>query len=137
MTEDTLMQSQSILFAAALFIFCTIFDAQGGDLQREQGAQAADATGPAEARPAMSTEQRRLFAEAVRLYRGGAWSAAYGRFAALADHGEPRAARIALAMVRDGPQRYKTHWDASPAQLQAWSQAAGGAAPAMVLVSSD
>jgi hypothetical protein len=84
-----------------------------------------------------SAEEQRQFAQALRLYRSGRWAAAYGRFMVLADQGHARSARIALAMLRDGPSRYGSQWDAEEWQVQAWARAAlrvdPVAAPLLVL----
>jgi hypothetical protein len=53
-------------------------------------------------------------------YRQGKWSAAYGHFSNLADHGHAEAARIALVMVRHGTKMYGTNWGASQPQIENW-----------------
>ena len=85
---------------------------------------ASTATAEIPAAAYVKAEEQRRFAEAVAQYRAGRWSAAYGRFAALADRGHVRAARIALSMHRDGPTLYGAAWDAAPSQLLAWERAA-------------
>ena len=50
------------------------------------------------------------FAAALQLYHDGHYSAAYGRLVALADRRHVDAARIALLMVRFGPQLYNRQW---------------------------
>jgi hypothetical protein len=67
--------------------------------------------------PAIEAEYR----HAVRLFRGGRFAAAYGRFAQLADAGHVSSARIALVMVEQGPQLFGSAWDAWPQQLQDWA----------------
>lgn len=119
----------SMFFAAALFMTCILVDAQLGAPAIAQSSAAPQAA-PA---PAAAAEEQRQFAEAVRLYRGGRWSGAYGRFMALADRGHARAARIALAMQRDGQAVYGALWDATPGQLEAWQRVAAPA-PASLLV---
>ncbi len=122
---DTLMQTQYLLFAAALFIGCTIFDAQlGGHAPPQSPAPAAH--------KAVSPEDQQLFDEASRLYRAGQWAGAYGRFIVLADRGNAQAARMALAMHKDGPVVYGRQWDASPEQLHAWERSAAQAAAPLV-----
>lgn len=76
---------------------------------------AAAATSPANA---SVTEAR--FADAMDLYSVGKWSAAYGRFAALADQGHAEAARIALLMLRYGAKMYGHDWGASQPQIDHW-----------------
>lgn len=61
-----------------------------------------------------------LFNEAMELYSVGRWSAAYGRFAALADQGNAEAARIALLMLRHGAKLYGRDWGASQPQINQW-----------------
>jgi hypothetical protein len=70
-----------------------------------------------------------VFADALQLYRHGRFSAAYGRFAQLADTGHVESARIALVMLRHGPDLYDADWTATPAQLAAWERMVGGTAP--------
>lgn len=62
--------------------------------------------------------------EAVAQYQQGHWANAYGQFMALANAGDADAARTALFMLRYGPQLYKAHWDAIPAQVRHWEQLA-------------
>lgn len=66
----------------------------------------------------------RGFAEAVTLFQGGHHAAAYARMMALANHGDPDAARIALFMHRYGAILYGTHWDASTDELADWKMLA-------------
>ena len=63
-------------------------------------------------------------AEAMEHYRNGHVSAAYGRFAELADRGDAEAARIALMMLRYGPQLYGHEWGASQPQIERWTELA-------------
>jgi hypothetical protein len=60
------------------------------------------------------------FNDAMEQYREGRSSAAYGRFARLADQGHAEAARIALLMFRHGPKLYGHDWGASQPQLRQW-----------------
>jgi hypothetical protein len=126
--RDLSCQCEYILFAAALFVGCTMFEGTLGAAGAEQPmaapvpANSAAAAAPA-ALPAVSGSDERAFAEAVLLYRAGRWSAAYGRFMALADRGHVRSARIALAMQRDGA--YATPWNATAQQLLEWEHTAG------------
>ena len=66
-----------------------------------------------------------VWGQALKSYQQGRWSGAYGRFAYLADMGDPDSARIALFMLRYGPRLYGTPWSASPTQIEEWSWAAG------------
>jgi hypothetical protein len=61
------------------------------------------------------------FSQAMAQCREGHWSAAYGRFANLADQGDVEAARIALLMLRYGAQMYGVQWSASQPQIELWS----------------
>jgi hypothetical protein len=49
------------------------------------------------------------------------YAEAYGRYADLADAGDPAAASIALAMVMHGPALFGSDWSATSGQLQRWS----------------
>lgn len=60
------------------------------------------------------------FNEAMDLYSMGRWSAAYARFAELADQGHAEAARIALLMLRYGSRLYGRDWGASQPQINQW-----------------
>ncbi|NML43108.1 hypothetical protein HHL11_05050 [Ramlibacter sp. G-1-2-2] len=77
------------------------------------------------------------FREAMRLCRAGHWSAAYGRFAALADEGHVPAARVALAMWQNGHRVYGTDWSAAPSQVLSWEQATGVPATHTVAASAE
>jgi hypothetical protein len=69
--------------------------------------------------------QEAEFREAVRHYRAGHWSAAYGRLIVLANNGHRDAARMALFMHQYGPVLYETRWDASAEDVQLWTRTAG------------
>lgn len=75
-------------------------------LGQAHAAQAHDEAGTLEYARALYTQHR--------------WSGAYGRFAALADRGNPEAAQIALFMVRHGAQLYQTAWSATQPQIAQW-----------------
>jgi hypothetical protein len=64
------------------------------------------------------------FNEAMDQYRDSKWPGAYGRFAALADQGNPEAARIALLMLRYGSRLYGHNWGASQPQINRWMKLA-------------
>lgn len=49
------------------------------------------------------------------------YAEAYGRYAALADAGDPAAASMALVMVMHGPALFGSDWSATSGQLQRWS----------------
>lgn len=60
------------------------------------------------------------FSDALEQYKQGKWTAAYGRFAALADQGHAEAARIALLMLRHGAKLHGQDWGASQPQINQW-----------------
>lgn len=55
------------------------------------------------------------------LFLARRYAQAYGRYADLADAGDPAAASMALAMVLHGPALFGSDWSATSAQLQRWS----------------
>jgi hypothetical protein len=67
------------------------------------------------------TEYTQRYDDAVHALSTQRYSAAYGRFAALADEGHSPSALMALAMVRYRPSMSGAQWSATPAQLQRWS----------------
>jgi hypothetical protein len=50
---------------------------------------------------------------------------AYTCFSALADRGDPKAAQMALALVRYRPTASDGDWSATPEQQQYWQQLVG------------
>ena len=62
------------------------------------------------------------FDTAVRLYEGGHWEQAFATLAALADHGDARAAKLALLMLRYGAPLYGTTFVAKPLHVARWAQ---------------
>jgi hypothetical protein len=118
-TEDTLVQSQVVLFAAALFIGCTIFDVQSAKIDlgkffpfgatgaSQQAAKSVKPT-PAAIQVTARTESARPFLKTVGL-RGSM----------------PQ--RNAAACYRATPE-------AVPAPLHAWRKARGGTVPAASLI---
>ncbi|QJW83913.1 hypothetical protein HK414_07790 [Ramlibacter terrae] len=107
------MMLKTSILAAAMCIGC------GAGFAQSAGG-VVHAVAPAEAAPRSAEDQKR-FAEALRLYRGGRWAAAYDRFVALADAGDAPSSRIALQMLRHGPELYGSRWTAAPAQVLAGS----------------
>ena len=69
--------------------------------------------------------QQPQFNDAVRDYRQGRWSAAYGQMVALANDGHRDAARIALFMHQYGPLLYAAEWDATEDEVDHWTRVAG------------
>jgi hypothetical protein len=67
------------------------------------------------------TEHTQTYDDAVHALSTQRYSAAYGRFAALADQGHAPSALMALAMVTYRPSMSGAQWSATPAQLQRWS----------------
>jgi hypothetical protein len=49
------------------------------------------------------------------------YAEAYGRYASLADAGDPVAASMALTMVMHGPALFGSDWSATSGQLQRWN----------------
>lgn len=138
--QESHMKDPYVLFAASLFLGCTLADAQSGPAAAQPQVAAARGTSASFQVNVSVTgaEESKLFAEAVDLYRAGRWSAAFGGFATLADRGHVRAARIALAMFRDGPSLYGLQWQAAPAQLEGWRRAsAHRPEPGPLLVLAD
>jgi hypothetical protein len=82
----------------------------------------ADAT--AATPPIGVTSSDVAFSDAMEQYEQGRWSAAYGRFVALADQGHAEAARIALLMLRHGAKMYGHDWSASQPQINEWMKLA-------------
>jgi hypothetical protein len=78
---------------------------------------AAPSTAPLVGATSM-TEAQALATEAFRSRR---YADAYGRYAALADRGDPTAAWMALSMVTNGPVLYGSEWSATPGQLRRWN----------------
>ena len=62
------------------------------------------------------------FDQAMAAYGEQRFAAAYGRLIRLADRGHAEAARIAWFMHRHARSLYGNDWDATPEQLQRWSQ---------------
>ena len=70
------------------------------------------------AAPAVAADD--TFVAAMRAYDEGRYAFAYGRLVALADAGNADAARVALLMLRFGPQLYGAQWSATPGQIDRW-----------------
>ena len=63
---------------------------------------------------------------AMESYQAQQWPQAYEDFAALADHGDAPAARVAAMMVRQGPQLFGQRFDVSPERLARWQRTMRG-----------
>ncbi|HEY8359055.1 MAG TPA: hypothetical protein VIL30_16485 [Ramlibacter sp.] len=125
------MSLKTSILAAAMCIGCAAVHAQSANVVVKTSAGAVEVVG---ARPA---EDQKRFAEALRLYRGGRWAAAYGRFVELADGGDMPSSRIALQMLRHGGELYGTEWTATPSQVRAWERTAAGTGPLRVAVMGE
>ncbi|MDB5803603.1 MAG: hypothetical protein JWN73_925 [Betaproteobacteria bacterium] len=64
------------------------------------------------------------FAQALRELKEGRATAAYGDFMRLADRGDAESARIALIMLRHGPEMHGAGWGASQPQIDRWMKLA-------------
>lgn len=62
----------------------------------------------------------REYAQAVRSFKAGRTSEAYGQFFDLANRGDVDSARIALFMHLYGQQLFGKHWDALPVDVAYW-----------------
>ena len=65
------------------------------------------------------------YEDAVRSFRIGRTSDAYGKFIDLANRGDVDSARIALFMSQYGAVLLNKHWDASPAEIAYWTMLVG------------
>ena len=63
----------------------------------------------------------REYDQAVRSFRAGRLSEAFGRFVELANRGDVDSARVALFMQSYGPVLYGKQWDAGPENAAYWS----------------
>ena len=86
--------------------------AEAGESARPAGARMREAPALAPTSQVHSLFLARRYAEA------------YGRYADLADAGDPAAASMALAMVVHGPALFGSEWSATSGQLQRWSSLA-------------
>lgn len=64
-------------------------------------------------------------ASAVKSFRQGRFSEAYGRFIALAHLGDPDGARYALWMCENGIALFDTMWDCALHEVEDWARTAG------------
>ena len=69
----------------------------------------------------LSSAQEASYTYATVAFRERRYAAAYGRFVQLADAGHAPSAQIALVMYRNGTTLFGSMWDATPEQLQHWS----------------
>jgi hypothetical protein len=68
----------------------------------------------------LTPAQAKLQAEALNAFRAQRYSAAFGRFAALADAGHVPSAEIALVMLRYSTTMFGSDWSASAPQQAGW-----------------
>jgi hypothetical protein len=76
------------------------------------------------AAPAFATTGDQEFGDAVASYRAVRYSDAYGRMMALANAGDPDAARIVLFMHQYGPTLYGSYWDLNPEEARQFAATA-------------
>lgn len=69
----------------------------------------------------LSPEQAKVEAEALNAFRQRRYSAAFGRFAELADAGHVPSAEIALMMSRHGATLFGSEWDTSVPRQARWN----------------
>jgi hypothetical protein len=118
------MQHIALRSILSRFIFAAAALAGCGALQAQSAPPPLSGTVANTVQPRDAQE---AFRQAVRLHRIGRWSAAYARFAELADQGHVPAARVALAMLQNGPRVYNTEWRATQRQVATWERAVGSA----------
>jgi predicted alpha/beta-fold hydrolase len=68
----------------------------------------------------LTPAQVKVQAEALNAFRSQRYSAAFGRFAALADAGHVPSAEIALVMLSYGSNLFGSDWSASAPQQASW-----------------
>ena len=66
---------------------------------------------------------------AMQTYQSQMWPQAYAQLAALADAGDPSAARVAAMMARQGPLLFGQRFDVTPDRLARWDLAMRGMKP--------
>ena len=87
-----------------------------------QAANAAPAFSPAteEMRRTLTSTQLQTQTEALSAFRAHRYSAAFGRFAELADTGHVPSAEMAILMLRYGSALFGSDWTASASQQARW-----------------
>lgn len=70
---------------------------------------------------AAASPVEREYAAAVKSFRSGRLSEAFGQFMAIANRGDVDAARVALFMHMYGPVLYGKQWDAGDQNVAYWS----------------
>ena len=84
-------------------------------------AEAGESTRPSSARMREAPALMATPSQAHSLFLARRYAEAYGRYAALADAGDPAAASMALTMVMHGPALFGSDWSATSGQLERWS----------------
>jgi hypothetical protein len=74
---------------------------------------------------------------AMETYQAQMWPQAYAQLSALADAGDPAAARVAAMMARQGPLLFGQRFDVSPGRLARWDLAMRGLKPATGAAPTD
>jgi hypothetical protein len=74
---------------------------------------------------------------AMETYQAQAWPQAYAQLAALADAGDPSAARVAAMMARQGPLLFGQRFEVSAERLARWDLAMRGLKPGAPGLSAD
>jgi hypothetical protein len=119
-TEDTLVQSQVVLFAAALFIGCTIFDVQSARI---------DITGLFPRDTKAATQQ---------VARASQPAATPVKFQARSETPSPFLKTVGLRTNGSSPRAaaacYRPNPQAAPGPLHAWHKARATVAPAASLI---
>lgn len=72
----------------------------------------------------LTASESAAYVYANQLYDNKSYSAAYGRFARLADAGHVPSAKKALAMLSNTPVMLNGNWSATEGQKKRWSQLA-------------
>ena len=83
-------------------------------------AETGESTRPAAARM-RETPAQAPSSQPHSLFLDHRYAEAYGRYAGLADAGDPVAASMALTMVMHGPALFGSDWSATSGQLQRWN----------------
>ena len=99
----------ALVATAASTLVATARIAEAGAPARPSGARPREAPALAPIETVHSLFLARRYAEA------------YGRYADLADAGDPAAASMALTMVVHGPALFGSDWSATSGQMQRWS----------------
>ena len=113
------MQSRPRLLLTAIFVFGLATTAA----TLAAIGRIADADAPTRPAGARMREAPALapISHVHALFMDRRYAEAYGRYAELADAGDPAAASMALTMVVHSPAVFGSDWSATSGQLQRWS----------------